>query len=103
MKKATDRANSPAKVRPILIAAIAFVFCTAGLFDAYQSVSNGVVLHESSRSSLVIFQNSQPAAFWRVVHIDIAFGGVSGLVGVAVLLYAWRKAVPNPAARPNSQ
>ena len=103
MKEKNDSRHSGRNVRPIFFAAIAFVLCAAGLFDAYQSVSNGVVLHESSRSKLVIFQKSQPEAFWRVVDIDVALGGASGVIGVAVLLYAWRKAVANRAVRPTLQ
>ena len=103
MKEGNDSMHSGGNVRPIFFAAIAFVLCAAALFDAYQSVSNGVVLHESSRSKLVIFQMSQPDAFWRVVDIDLALGGASGLIGAAVLLYAWRKAVSNRAVRSKSQ
>jgi len=103
MKEGNDSRHARGNVRPIFFAAIAFVLCAAGLFDAYQSVSNGVVSHESSRSKLVIFQESQPDAFWRVVDIDVALGGASGLIGIVVLLYAWRKAVSNRAIRPTSQ
>lgn len=102
MKEAPDNKQAPSNARPIFLAAVAFVLCGAGFFDAYQSVSTGVVSHESSRSTLVIFQNSQPAAFWRAVDIDLALGGASGLAGIALLLYARRKALPNRALEPGA-